>query len=150
MVRAPGRLELLGNHTDYNEGLVMSLAVDKYIHMASAPRLDGKIELVSAAFPERELFWISDLKKNQAAPWADYVKGVLDQLRKRGVNFSGFNAAIHGDIPIGAGMSSSAALEIATALVVRRLYPFSLGETGATLPPKRNAKNELPPLPAPE
>src|SRR5881396_3288716 len=105
IVRAPGRLELLGNHTDYNEGLVMSLAVNKYIHVASAPRLDGKIELVSAAFPERELFWISDLKKNPAAPWADYVKGVLDELRKRGVNFSGFNAAIHGDIPIGAGLS---------------------------------------------
>src|SRR5437879_12229209 len=54
LVRAPGRLELLGNHTDYNEGLVMSLAVDRYIHMASSPRTDGKIELVSSAFPERE------------------------------------------------------------------------------------------------
>src|SRR6266581_3535003 len=132
VVRAPGRLELLGNHTDYNEGLVLSLAVDKYIQIACAPRSDGKIELVSAAFPERELFWMSDLKKNPAAPWADYVKGVLEQLRKRGVNFSGFNAAISGDIPMGAGMSSSAALEVATALTVRRLYPFSLGETGAT------------------
>src|SRR5437899_13015875 len=89
MVRAPGRLELLGNHTDYNEGLVMSVAVNKYIHVASAPRSDGKIELISAAFPERELFWMSDLKKNPAAPWADYIKGVLVQLRKRGVNFSG-------------------------------------------------------------
>src|SRR5207248_1670663 len=111
VVRAPGRLELLGNHTDYNEGLVLSLAVDKYIQIACAPRSDGKIELVSAAFPERELFWMSDLKKNAAAPWADYVKGVLDQLRKRGVHFTGFNAAISGDIPMGAGMSSSAALE---------------------------------------
>src|SRR5438874_8837330 len=146
VVRAPGRLELLGNHTDYNEGLVMSLAVNRYIHMAAAPRTDGKIELASSAFPKRELFWMSELKKNPEAPWADYVKGVLDQLRKRGVNFSGFTAAIHGDIPMGAGMSSSAALEVATALIVRRLYPFSLGETGATLPPKRNARHELPPL----
>src|SRR5439155_18025374 len=128
----------------------MSLAVDKYIHMASAPRLDGKIELVSAAFPERELFWMSDLKKNPAAPWADYVKGVLDQLRKRGVNFSGFNAAICGDIPMGAGMSSSAALEVATALTIRRLYPFSLTETGTTVPPARDARGELPPLSAKE
>src|SRR5258706_2165122 len=150
LVRAPGRLELLGNHTDYNEGLVMSVAVNKYIQVASAPRLDGKIELVSAAFPERELFWMSDLKKNPAAPWADYVKGVLEQLRKRGVNFSGFNAAISGDIPMGAGMSSSAALEVATALTVRRLYPFSLGETGATVPPKRDDRGELPPLAAAE
>ena len=150
VVSAPGRLELLGNHTDYNEGLVMSLAVNRYIHIASAPRNDGKIQLVSAAFPERELFWSSDLKKNPAAPWADYVKGVLDQLRKRGVNFSGFDAAIFGDIPIGAGMSSSAALEIATALTVRRLYPFTLTETGTTVPPTRDAQGELPPLAAKE
>src|SRR6266436_1557817 len=146
LVRAPGRLELLGNHTDYNEGLVMSLAVDKQIQMASSPRSDGKIELVSTGFPEPELFWTSDLKKNPAAPWADYVKGVLDQLRRRGVNFTGFNAAIHGDIPMGAGMSSSAALEVATALAVRQLFPFGLGETGATVPPRRGRSHELPPL----
>lgn len=146
IVKAPGRLELLGNHTDYNDGLVMSLAVDKYIFIASSPRSDGKIELVSSAFPKAETFWLSEFKKNPTAPWADYIKGVLDQLRKRGVNFSGFNAAIHGTIPMGAGMSSSAALEVATALTVRKLYPFSLTETGATLPPKRNERGELPPL----
>ena len=150
VVRAPGRLELLGNHTDYNQGLVMSIAVNKYIQIASAPRSDGKIELISDAFPDRELFWMSDLKKNPKAPWANYVKGVLEQLRKRGLNFTGFNAAIRGDIPMGAGMSSSAALEVATALTVRQLYPYSLTETGATLPPKRNARNELPPLPQAE
>src|SRR5215471_8744149 len=150
VVRAPGRLELLGNHTDYNEGLVMSVAINRYIHIAAAPRTDGKIELAASAFPKPELFWMSDLKKNPDAPWADYIKGVLDQLRKRRVNFSGFNAAIHGDIPIGAGMSSSAALEVATALTIRRLYPFSLTETGATLPPKRSTNGELPPVPAPE
>ena len=140
VVQAPGRLELLGNHTDYNEGLVLSVAINKYIYVAAAPRSDGKIELVSSAFPEREIFWLSEFKKNPAATWADYVKGVLGQLRKRGVHFRGFNAAIHGTIPIGAGMSSSAALEVAIALTVRKLYPFSLGETGATLPPRRDAK----------
>jgi galactokinase len=147
VVRAPGRLELLGNHTDYNQGLVMSVAVDKYIHIASSPRNDGKIELVTSSFPERETFWANDYKKNPDAPWANYVKGVLEQLHKRGVNFNGFNAAISGDIPMGAGMSSSAALEVATALSVRRLYPFSLSETGAALPPARDARGELPPVP---
>src|ERR1043165_7624749 len=127
-VRAPGRLEVLGNHTDYNEGLVMSVAVDRYIYIACGPRTDGKVELVSSAFPEPERFWIRELKSNPAARWADYVKGVLAQLRKRGVNFSGFNAAIHGTIPLGAGMSSSAALEVATALTVRKLHPYSLTE----------------------
>src|SRR5262249_55047411 len=130
VVRAPGRLELLGNHTDYNEGLVMSVAINKYVQIAGAPRTDGKIELVSSAFTGPEIFWMSELKKNPAAPWADYVKGVLERLRKRGVHFSGFNAAIHSDVPIGAGMSSSAALEVATALAVRRLYPYSLTQTG--------------------
>jgi len=147
IVRAPGRLELLGNHTDYNQGLVMSLAVDRYIHIGSSPRNDGKIELVTSSFPERETFWANDFKKNPDAPWANYVKGVLEQLRKRGVNYNGFNAAITGDIPMGAGMSSSAALEVATALSVRRLYPFSLSETGAALPPERDARGEIPPVP---
>jgi galactokinase len=142
-VRAPGRLELIGNHTDYNQGLVMSLAVDKYIDIASAPRSDGKIELVSSAFPEAEKFSVSDIAKNPAAPWANYLKGVLLQLQQRNVVFSGFSAAIHGNLPIGAGMSSSAALEVATALTVRELYPYTLTETGSTVPPKRDAKGEL-------
>src|ERR1051326_2531048 len=148
--RAPARLELRGNHTDYNDGLVLSLAVAQDLYMAPPPRTDRKIELVSAPFPEPERFWVSDLKKNQAAPWADYVKGVLNQLRKRGGNFSGFSAVISSEIPMGAGLSSSAALEVATALTVRRLYPFSLTETGATIPPKRDNRGELPPIPLPE
>lgn len=144
--QAPGRLELLGNHTDYNDGLVMALAVDKYILFACSPRTDGKVELVSSAFAEREVFPVNEIEKNPAAHWADYIKGVLRQLRKRRVNFSGFRAAIHGTVPIGAGMSSSAALEVATALGVRRLYPFSLGPGGATTPPNRDSKGGLPPL----
>jgi galactokinase len=145
VVTAPGRLELLGNHTDYNDGLVMSLAVDKYILIAASPRTDGKVELVSSAFPGSEIFSVNDLKKNPAASWADYLKGVLEQLRKRGVHFSGFNAAVHGTIPMGAGMSSSAALEVATALTVRKLYPFGLSVNGLTPPPAKNSKGELPP-----
>src|SRR6266446_808028 len=85
VVRAPGALELLGAHADYHQGLGISAAVNKYVQIASAPRTDGKIELVSAAFSQRDLFWVSELRKDPAAPWADYVKGVLAQLRKRGV-----------------------------------------------------------------
>src|SRR4029079_10971342 len=76
-VSAPGRLELLGNHTDYNDGLVMSLAVGKYIIIASAPPTDGKVELVSSAFPGKEILSVNELKKNPAASWANYIKGVL-------------------------------------------------------------------------
>lgn len=145
-VQAPGRLEVLGNHTDYNHGLVMSVAVDKYVFIASSPRNDGRIELVSSAFSAPEKFSISDLQPNPAATWANYVKGVLVQLRKRGVHFGGFNAAIHSTIPMGAGMSSSAALEVATALTLRRLHPFSLTNTGITTPPQPDAKGTLPPV----
>ena len=131
LVSAPGRLELLGNHTDYNAGLVLALAVDRHIHCAVAPRDDGRVRLATAAFPDIEEFALSDLRKNPRAPWADYVKGVLQQLQRRGVKLGGFAAAIDGTIPMGAGLSSSAALEVATALAVRRMYPFTLGGTGA-------------------
>lgn len=150
VVSAPGRLELLGNHTDYNDGLVMSLAVDRYIIMASSPRTDGKVELVSSAFPGSEKFSVNELKKNSSAPWANYIKGVLQQLSKRGVHFSGFNAAIHGTIPMGAGMSSSAALEVATALSIRKLFPFALSATGLKPAPERDKKGELPSIALPE
>lgn len=138
IVQAPGRLELLGNHTDYNEGLVMALAIDRYIWMASAPRNDGRIELASSAFPGRDKFSPSNLRKNNEVPWADYVKGVLLQFQQHGVHFGGFNAAIHSTIPIGAGMSSSAALEVATALTIRQLYPFRVSALGALEPPRQN------------
>jgi galactokinase len=129
-VQAPGRLELLGNHTDYNEGLVMALAVDRYIHIASAPRNDDQVRLVASSFLEPQEFSVTKIEHNANAPWADYIKGVIDQLQKRGVRVDGFDAAIEGTIPMGAGMSSSAALEVATALTVRQLYPFQLAPGG--------------------
>ncbi len=143
-VKAPGRLEVLGNHTDYNNGLVMSVAVDKYISIAAAPRTDGKVELISTAFPTAEIFSVNDIKPNPAASWANYVKGVLDQLKKRGVHFTGFSAAIHSTLPMGAGMSSSAALEVATAMTLRRLHPFTLGDIGLGTPPKPDERGQLP------
>jgi galactokinase len=146
VVQAPGRLELLGNHTDYNEGLVMALAIDKFIFMAAAPRTDGRIELVSSAFPGRESFRSAEINPNPQAPWANYVKGVLVQLRERGVPFGGFNAAIHGTIPIGAGLSSSAALEVATALTVRNLFPYRVTEAGIQVSPALEGHGTLPPL----
>lgn len=147
VVEAPGRLELLGNHTDYNRGLVMSLAVDKYIYVAATPRNDAIVELVSSSFPKsREKFYLDKIEKNPQTPWANYTKGVLLELRKRGVHFTGFNGAIHGTIPFGAGLSSSAALEMASALAVRQMNPFTLTETGVGNAPKRSTSGELPPL----
>ena len=146
VVQAPGRLELLGNHTDYNAGLVMAIAVDKYVHMAASPRDDDKVRLVAAAFPKPTEFSVQDLRKDENAPWADYVKGVIDQLLRAGVRVGGFDAAVDGTIPMGAGMSSSAALEVATALAVRGLYPFHLREGAAT----QVALGKEPPLDHPQ
>jgi len=145
-VQAPGRLELLGNHTDYNQGLVMALAVDRFVSMSVSSRTDGLVELVSSAFPDRETFSSLDLERKPSAPWADYVKGVLSELRNRSVHCTGFNAAIHGTIPLGAGLSSSAALSVATALAVRQLRPYTLTPTGAAAPPMRADSGSLPPL----
>lgn len=146
VVQAPGRLELLGNHTDYNQGVVLALAVDRYIQIAASPRKDGKIELASTAYPNNEIFVADQLNKNPDASWANYVKGVLDELRKRRIGYNGFNAAIHGNVPIGAGMSSSAALEVATALTVREMWPYTINQTGVAEPPKRDNNNKLPSL----
>jgi galactokinase len=148
IVHAPGRLELLGNHTDYNAGPVLALAVDKHVHFAASARNDGRVKLVAEAFAEAEEFAATDLQKNPRTLWADYVKGVIEQLQRRGARVGGFNAAIDGTIPMGAGMSSSAALEVATALMIRRLYPFTVRENGTvkSLP----SREELPPLAASE
>src|SRR5438552_3641009 len=146
VVQAPGRLELLGNHTDYNGGLVMSLAVDKYVYIASSPRKDAQVQLVSTAFPQKEIFYLDKIEKNPSAPWANYTKGILLELRRRGIHFTGFDAAIHGTIPFGAGLSSSAALEVATLLTLRALFPFSISESSAETPPKRSDSGDLPPL----
>jgi galactokinase len=143
-VQAPGRLELLGNHTDYNQGLVLALAVDRHVGIAVSSRTDGKVELVSSAFPQPEIFSVLDPQRNPAAPWADYVKGVLAELRRRDAVCRGFNAAIHGTIPLGAGLGSSAALAVAAALAVRQLHPYTLTPTGLTAPPKRAGDGSLP------
>ncbi len=131
---APGRVELLGNHTDYNQGLVMALAVDRQVSMAGARRNDGQVEVISTAFPGAARFPCDAIRKDRATSWADYVRGVLLQLRERGHSFGGFNAAIHSTIPLGGGLSSSAALLVATALLVRKLYPYAIDEAGRITP----------------
>lgn len=145
VVRAPGRLELLGNHTDYNGGLVMALAVDKYVYFAASPRSDAQVELVTTSFPQREKFYLDKIEKNDATAWANYTKGVLLKLKEAGVHFTGFDGAIHGTIPFGAGLSSSAALEMASALIVRALFPYQLSN-GSVSKPKIQPDGKLPPL----
>jgi len=145
-VRAPAALTLLGRAAAGNEGLILTAAIDRYLHLAAAPRADGKIELIQISPEGRETFWVSNLAANPQAPWADVMKSVLVHLRKRGVPFNGFNAVVQaGDNQLFlADRSSQAPLAAATALMIRKLYPFSLGETGLGRPPERNAQGKVP------
>ena len=149
VTRAPAKVELLGSHSDYNEGLVLTVAADRHAFVAASPRTDGKIEIIHADRAP-EIFWISEPRANPTAPWADPFKAVLRELRQRKVHFSGFNVALHNEIPTGLGLGEAAAETVAGALMVRKLFPFSLSESGSTVPPKRNERGDLPSLPAPE
>ena len=146
VVRAPGCVELLGVREFCAEGLGISASINKFIHVASTPRADGKVELVSTASMERETFRADEIRLNPAAPWADGIKRVLAQLRRRGVKFSGFRAAVCDDLPPGVDPGGAALFGVAAALTLRQLYPFSLSETGLAPPPQRNAKGGVPPL----
>jgi galactokinase len=111
---APGRVELLGNHTDYNEGVVLSVAINRMICVSGA-RNDKSIRIRSGGFGEVEID-ASELRPLRDARWANYMLGVAAELRQLDVPIRGFVVDVRGDLPIGSGLSSSAALELATAL----------------------------------
>ena len=123
---APGRVEILGNHTDYNGGLVMAAALDRFTAIAGSRRSDGRIVLVASDLNDEAEFDASTLRPDPAHSWASYVLGVVDQLGKIGVKVAGFQAVISSNVPVGAGLSSSAALEVSTALFIKQLYPFEM------------------------
>ena len=113
----PGRVELLGNHTDYNAGLVLAATIDRTLELALAPRADGRVTLVSSAFPgQRVEFEARRPGRGPDGCWSSYVRAALIESRSAGVTTGGFDAAVHSTIPVGGGLSSSAALLVATAL----------------------------------
>jgi galactokinase len=116
---APGRAELLGNHTDYNEGYVLALAVDRGITLTGSARNDRKIELRSRELGKTETSSLDDLAAEKVADWSRYILGVVDQFRSNEISLGGFEAEISGTLPMGAGLSSSAALENATCLFLQ-------------------------------
>lgn len=122
--RAPGRVELLGNHTDYNEGVVLGAAINRLIRV-SGTKNPGSVRVTSAGFGKIEVHPAS-LRPLQKERWANYTLGVADELRRLNVPIDGFTAHISGDLPVGAGLSSSAALELASALFLLKLFAFDL------------------------
>ena len=129
---APGRIEVLGNHTDYNEGFVFSAAIDKGTFFAASPADDDKITLVALDMDETyevELSAVAPVKSGMT--WANYPLGTFNWLfegRPTEANL-GFKAVFGGNIPLGAGLSSSAALEMATVLALQKIYGTSFGRT---------------------
>lgn len=117
---APGRVNLIGEHTDYNDGFVLPSAIGFYAHVAVAPRRDRKLVFRSTGFAQAFEADLSETPK-KLGEWCDYVLGVAVQLGKAGVRVSGANILVHGEVPIGAGLSSSAALEVASAMALLHL-----------------------------
>jgi galactokinase len=116
--RAPGRVNLIGEHTDYNEGFVMPAAIGFDCWVAAGPREDCKLVICSGEFPGTTEVELSSPEIRPRKMWSDYVVGVALELRKAGLRIHGANMFIHGEVPIGAGLSSSAAIEVATALAL--------------------------------
>ena len=126
IVRAPGRVNLIGEHTDYNDGFVFPIAIDRDIRIAARRRPDGEVHLHSVNFQADTVFSVDALNKDPRHPWADYPKGVMDELAKAGYMLCGWDGVIYGDVPLGAGLSSSAAFEVAAAYTLSLLneIPF--------------------------
>jgi len=121
--RAPGRVNLIGEHTDYNEGFVLPMAIEQAIWVAFAPRNDRQVRLVAADLDSQvSQFSLDSLLPGGAgspvatARWSNYARGIAWALQGQGMEVTGFDGAISGNVPIGAGLSSSAALDVAMAL----------------------------------
>jgi galactokinase len=125
IVRSPGRVNLIGEHTDYNHGFVLPAAINKAIYMAVSRRSDDELHLVSLDL-DRQYTGSAKKVVPSSLHWPDYILGVVQQIQALGHELGGFNCVFGGDIPLGAGMSSSAALECATAFAVNQLFGLGL------------------------
>ncbi len=119
--QAPGRVNILGEHTDYNDGFVFPAAIDRHLGIAAGPRADARVRAYSVDFQQESVFPLAELTRSATEPWSNYVRGVLEQYRKRGFDPPGMDLVLAGNVPVGAGLSSSAALEVAVAETVRAL-----------------------------
>lgn len=124
LFRSPGRINLLGEHIDYNDGIVLPAGIDKYIYMAIQNRSDDEIHLYSMDYKASFQSSLTNLVKSDEL-WPNYILGVVDQFKKEGEKLQGFNLVFSGTIPQGAGMSSSAALECAIGFALQDLNESS-------------------------
>ncbi|MCW8312483.1 galactokinase [Sphingobacterium sp. InxBP1] len=126
VVTSPGRINIIGEHTDYNDGFVLPAAIDKAIYVAVSKRGDDLISLYAEDYRESHEVRLSDIAISEKH-WPNYILGVVDQYQKRGATLGGFNLYIDGDVPLGAGLSSSAAVECAVTLALSELFDLNVG-----------------------
>ncbi len=119
--RAPGRVNLIGEHTDYNDGFVMPMAIGFYTWVTAAKREDRTIAAYSEHFNEKISFPLDQLSGPPRKHWSDFVRGVAATLQGAGHALTGANLVIHGEVPLGAGLSSSASFEVALAMALTTL-----------------------------
>ena len=126
IVRAPGRVNLIGEHTDYNDGFVLPVAIDRQVLVAAGPRSDRTVHLYALDFESQASFSLDDITKDQEQRWSNYQRGVAWALQQEGLELAGLEAVITGDVPIASGLSSSAAVEVAMATAWKLLSGFEL------------------------
>lgn len=127
---APGRVNLIGDHTDYNEGFVLPMTIDRAVYVALAPRQDSRCVVYSMNFDEVATWDVNKITKT-GHHWSHYLQGVMRILLDEGYNLSGFNGVVYGDVPIGSGLSSSAAVEIATLLALQSIFKLNISSLEA-------------------
>jgi galactokinase len=126
LVRAPGRVNLIGEHTDYNDGFVLPAAIERDVVMAAAASGDSMLQVFTTDFNRRAAFDLEHLEPKVEEPWANYIAGVAWALREAGHPVSGARLALQSSIPHGSGLSSSAALELAAALAFQTLLGLDI------------------------
>jgi galactokinase len=124
--KAPGRVNLIGEHTDYNDGFVMPMAIEKEITMLAQLRPDRKVKFYSLDYDQMVEYNLDSLEYDEENIWANYIMGVIDEIQKLGSSLQGFNLMFTGNIPQGSGLSSSAALEVVTAMTVVDLHKIKI------------------------
>jgi galactokinase len=134
-VKAPGRVNLIGEHTDYNGGFVLPAAINYHTYIAFAPRDDRRLRLVAYNFDHQlaEADLDAEQTRDLAAPWNNYVRGVVQEMRKAGFRLAGGDLYIAGDLHCGAGLSSSASLEMALIRALTSLSGETIDPTQAAL-----------------